>query len=103
MDALLFADRPGASLRPLTSRTAAALLPVAGKPLVVHALEGLAGFAYVLLDCQPTLGVLPVNAMVAAHHFLIPMQPSGYAVRGLGDLREALHSIRRFMPPWDYR
>ena len=68
-----------------------------------HALEGLAGFAYVLLDCQPTLGVLPVNAMVAAHHFLIPMHPSGYAVRGLGDLLEALHSIRRFMPPWDYR
>ena len=68
-----------------------------------HALEGLAGFDYVLMDCQPTLGVLPVNAMVAANHFLIPAQPSGYALRGLGDLLETLHSIKRFMPAWEFR
>ncbi len=68
-----------------------------------HALEGLEGFDYVLVDCQPTLGVLPVNAMVAANHFLIPTQPSGYAIRGLGDLLEALHSIKRHQPGWDYR
>jgi chromosome partitioning protein len=68
-----------------------------------HALEGLDGFDYVLVDCQPTLGVLPVNAMVAAEHFLIPTPPSGYALRGLGDLLETLHSIRRFMSRWDYR
>jgi chromosome partitioning protein len=68
-----------------------------------HALAGLPGFAYVLIDCQPTLGVLPVNAMVAADHFLIPAPPSGYALRGLGDLLETLHSIKRFLPAWDYR
>lgn len=68
-----------------------------------RALEGLAGFDYVLVDCQPTLGVLPVNAMVAADHFLIPTQPSGYALRGLGDLLETLHRIRRCLPPWEYR
>jgi chromosome partitioning protein len=68
-----------------------------------HALDGLTGFDYVLMDCQPTLGVLPVNAMVAANHFLIPAQPSGYALRGLGDLLETLHSIKRFMPAWEFR
>ena len=68
-----------------------------------QALDGLQGFDYVLIDCQPTLGVLPVNAIVAAHQFLIPAQPSGYALRGLGDLLETLHSIRRFLPGWDYR
>ena len=68
-----------------------------------HALEGLTGFEYVLLDCQPTLGLLPVNAMVAASYFLIPTQPSGYALRGLGDLLEALHSIKRFLPAWEFR
>lgn len=66
-------------------------------------LADLAGFDYVLIDCQPTLGVLPVNAMVAAQHFLIPAQPSGYALRGLGDLLEVLHSIKRFATGWDYR
>lgn len=68
-----------------------------------HALEGLEGFAYALIDCQPTLGVLPINAMVAARHFLIPAPPAGYALRGLGDLLETLHSIRHHMPAWDYR
>jgi len=68
-----------------------------------HSLEGLEGFEYVLIDCQPTLGVLPVNAMVAASHFLIPTQPSGYALRGLGDLLETLHSIKRIATGWDYR
>jgi chromosome partitioning protein len=68
-----------------------------------HALATLEGFDYVLIDCQPTLGVLPVNAMVAAGRFLIPSQPSGYALRGLGDLLETLNTIKRFSTGWDYR
>lgn len=40
--ALLLADRLGAELKPLTERTCVALLPVAGKPLIEHALEALA-------------------------------------------------------------
>jgi len=68
-----------------------------------HALEGLQGFDFVLIDCQPSLGVLPVNAMVATSEFLIPTQPSGYALRGLGDLLETLHSVKRFATGWDYR
>ena len=68
-----------------------------------QALAGLGGFEYVLIDCQPTLGVLPVNAMVAASRFLVPTQPAGYALRGLGDLLEMLHSIKRLAPGWEYR
>ena len=58
-------------------------------------------YDYVLIDCQPTLGVLPVNAMVAASHFLIPAQPSGYALRGLGDLLEtrAVSKHAPVLPP----
>src|SRR5579862_4775973 len=42
MRALLFADRPGQALLPLTERACVAMLPVAGKPLVVFAIEDLA-------------------------------------------------------------
>lgn len=70
---------------------------------LTHALEGVNGFAYVIIDCQPTLGVLPVNAMVAASHFLIPTQPAGYALRGLGDLLDTLNSIKRRGAPSDFR
>ena len=67
-----------------------------------QALADVRGFDFVLIDCQPSLGVLPVNAMVATNQFLIPIQPSGYALRGLGDLLETLHSIKR-SPGWEYR
>lgn len=68
-----------------------------------HALENVSGFDFIVIDCQPTLGVLPVNAIVAASTFLIPTQPSGYAIRGLGDLLEALHSIKRRSSEWEYK
>lgn len=68
-----------------------------------QALEGIKGFDYFIIDCQPTLEVLPVNAMVAASHFLIPTQPAGYALRGLGDLIETLQSIKRRGRNWDWR
>lgn len=42
MIALVFADRPGHTLAPLTDRTCAALLPIAGKPLIEYTLEALA-------------------------------------------------------------
>ncbi len=67
------------------------------------ALEGVTDFDYIIIDSQPTLGVLPVNAMVAATYFLIPTQPSGYALRGIGDLLRTLHSIKRREEYWDYR
>jgi len=70
---------------------------------LTNALEGLTGFSYVIIDCQPTLEVLSVNAIVAASHFLIPTPPSGFALRGLGDLLETLNSIKRRSNVWDYR
>ncbi|MCI0536294.1 MAG: ParA family protein [Verrucomicrobiales bacterium] len=68
-----------------------------------RAIERLNGFDFVLIDCQPSLGVLPVNVMLATDHFLIPTQASGYSLRGLGDLLETLHSVKRSAVGWDYR
>ena len=73
-----------------------------------QALEEASEFSYVIIDCQPTLEVLPVNAMVAADYFLIPTQSAGYALRGLSDLLDTLHSIKRGgrdtrTKTWDWR
>lgn len=70
---------------------------------LADALSVLEGIDYTIIDCQPTLGVLPVNAMVAANYFLIPSQPSGYAIRGLGDLLETLQGIKKRGGKWEYR
>lgn len=70
---------------------------------LVQAMEGLRPFDYVILDCQPSLEVLPVNAMVAANYFLIPTQAAGNALRGLSDLIETLQMIKRRARGFDWR
>jgi chromosome partitioning protein len=41
----------------------------------------------IVIDCPPTLGLLTVNALVAASHLLIPIQSSYFALEGTDDLR----------------
>ncbi len=51
-------------------------------------------FDMVLIDTPPTLGIMTVNALVAATHLLIPIQASYYALEGTDDLLETLERIR---------
>ena len=55
MQALIFADRLGRELEPLTDRTCAALLPVLGKPVLGHTLEalGAAGLSEAVVAVSP--------------------------------------------------
>ena len=51
-------------------------------------------FPYVVIDCPPTLGLLTVNALVAATHLLIPIQSSYFALEGTDDLLETMDKVR---------
>jgi chromosome partitioning protein len=53
-----------------------------------------ARFPYIVIDCPPTLGLLTVNALVAATHLLIPIQSSYFALEGTDDLLETIEKVR---------
>jgi len=52
-------------------------------------------FSHVVIDCPPTLGLLTVNALVAATHLLIPIQSSYFALEGTDDLLETIEKVRQ--------
>ena len=59
-------------------------------------LEPLLGeYPNVVIDCPPTLGLLTVNAFVAATHLLVPIQSSYFALEGTDDLLETFEKVRQ--------
>jgi chromosome partitioning protein len=51
-------------------------------------------YEYIVIDTPPTLGILTVNALVAATHLLVPIQSSYFALEGTDDLLETYQKIR---------
>lgn len=58
-----------------------------------------AEYDYIIIDCPPSLSMLTVNAMVAAHSVIIPMQCEYYALEGLTALLETIEQIRAALNP----
>jgi chromosome partitioning protein len=52
-------------------------------------------YSSVIIDCPPALGLLTVNALVAATHLLIPIQSSYFALEGTDDLLETIEKVRQ--------
>jgi chromosome partitioning protein len=51
-------------------------------------------YDFIVIDCPPTLGLLTVNALVAATHLLVPIQASYFALEGTDDLIETVDKVR---------
>ena len=56
-------------------------------------------YDFILLDCPPSLSLLTLNGLCAAHSVLIPMQCEYYALEGLSDLVQTLKKVRAHLNP----
>ena len=55
-----------------------------------------AEYDYIVIDCPPSLGILTINGLTAAHEVVIPLQCEALSHRGVGQLLETLNDIRHF-------
>ena len=95
---------PGLELVPADLSLAGAEIELINLPRREHRLAGaVAGLRddldYVLIDCPPSLGLLTVNAAIAAQALLVPIQCEFYALEGLGLLTHTLDLLRRELNP----
>jgi chromosome partitioning protein len=74
---------------------------VARESRLVRALAGFdsSGLDYIFIDCPPSLGLLTVNALVAAPEVLIPIQCEYYALEGLEQLLRTVDLVRSHLNP----
>lgn len=97
-DILVETSEPNLKLAPTDIRLAKAgtLLHTRNfrETLLQKAVNSLTEFDYIILDCQPSLDVLSVNALVAANRILVPTQLAGHALRGLADLLVTIQSVK---------
>jgi len=56
-------------------------------------------FAFIMLDCPPSLGPLTVNALVAADRVIVPVQTEYFALEGLAGLLDTLSLVQRELNP----
>ena len=57
-------------------------------------------YAFILIDCPPSLGPLTVNALVAADRVIVPVQAEYFALEGLAGLLDTLSLVQRELNPW---
>src|SRR6266508_2991134 len=101
---LLKTNVPGMDLLPSNIDLSAAevqlVSEVAREQTLLRILEpALPDYDYVLIDCQPSLGLLTVNALTAAHGVLIPLECEFFSLRGVALLIDTIEKVRERLSP----
>jgi chromosome partitioning protein len=92
-------DLSGLELEIGQARDRAFRLRTAISPLNAGKFTGVGDFTYVLVDCPPSLNLLTVNAMAAAHAILVPLQCEFFALEGLSQLLQTVEQVKSTLNP----
>ena len=96
---VIHTDTPGIDVAPATlelASTEVELFSAIGREQSLRdaLYDHLDQYEFVLVDCPPTLGLLTINALVAADGVIIPVQTQYYALKGLTALLKVINQIR---------
>lgn len=101
-EAVVGTKTPGLFILPANANLAGAevdLVQIARREHQLRQALAAAGYAYVFIDCPPSLGLLTVNGLVAADAVFIPVQAEYYALEGLGQLLKTFQRVRATLNP----
>jgi chromosome partitioning protein len=103
-DVLLKTAVPGMDLLPSNIDLSAAevqlVSEVARESALARALKPLLpDYDFVIIDCQPSLGLLTVNALTAAHSVIVPLECEFFALRGVALLTETIEKVCERLNP----
>ena len=95
---------PGLHMIPSTPDLAGGAIELMDQPYrefrLRRALKAVADrYQFILIDCPPSLGLLTVNGLAAAHRLLIPVQCEFFALEGLNQLLETVKLVRAHLNP----
>jgi chromosome partitioning protein len=102
IDAVRSTDQEHLSIMPASIELASIDLTLASKPgregYLARALAPIRSeFEYIILDCPPSLSLVPINALVAADAYVVPITPQYLSLEGLATLLDAVDSLRESM------
>ncbi|MGI8761527.1 MAG: ParA family protein [Jatrophihabitantaceae bacterium] len=103
-DVLLKTSVPGMDLLPSNIDLSAAEVQLVGEVAREQTLARVLApasedYDYVLIDCQPSLGLLTVNALTAAHGVIVPLECEFFSLRGVALLIETVDKVRERLNP----
>jgi chromosome partitioning protein len=103
-DVVLKTDVPGMHLLPANIDLSAAevqlVTEVAREQVLARALgPAISDYDVILIDCQPSLGLLTVNALTAAHGVVVPLECEYFALRGVALLQDTIEKVRDRLNP----
>ena len=94
---------PGLDIITANTNLAAAeieLVEVRNREFVLaNLLSKIDGYDYIIIDCPPALGLLTINALVASHSIIIPLQSEFFALEGISSLINSVELIKESFNP----